>query len=54
MENPEGNLYAYDQLTYGKGDKNIQQRGGWSQDGRGIGQGDHFPPKKLIKRSFEC
>ena len=26
---------------------------GWSQDGRGIGLGDHFLPHKFIKRSFE-
>ena len=25
-----------------------------SQDGRGIGQGDHFLPHKIIKRLFEC
>ena len=27
---------------------------GRSQDGRGIGQGDHFLPHKFIKRTFEC
>ena len=27
---------------------------GWSQDGGGIGWGDHFLPHKFIKRSFEC
>ena len=26
----------------------------WSQDGQGIGWGDHFVPHKFIKRSFEC
>ena len=25
-----------------------------SQDGRGIGWGDHFLPHKFIKRSIEC
>ena len=25
-----------------------------SQNGRGIGRGDHFLPNKFIKRSFEC
>ena len=33
------------------GGERIQIR---SQDGRGIGPGDHFLPHKLIKRSFEC
>ena len=27
--------------------------GGRSQDGRGLGQGDHFLPYKFIKRTFE-
>ena len=27
---------------------------GQSQDGRGIGWGDHFIPHKFIKRSLEC
>ena len=31
-----------------------QDPGGWSQDGRGIGWGDHFLPHKFIKRSCEC
>ena len=35
----------------GGGGERIQIR---SQDGRGIGPGDHFLPYKLIKRSFEC
>ena len=25
-----------------------------SQDGRGIGQGDHFLPYKFIERTIEC
>ena len=29
-------------------------KGGRSQDGREIGRGDHFLPKRFIKRSFEC
>ena len=29
-------------------------RGGQSQDGREIGWGHHFLPKRFIKRSFEC
>ena len=33
---------------------NNVQSGGWSQDGRGMGRGDHFLPNKFIKRSFEC
>ena len=28
--------------------------GGWSQDGGGLGWGDHFLPHKFIKRSFGC
>ena len=32
----------------------IKVLGQWSQDGRGIGWGDHFLPHKFIKRSFEC
>ena len=31
-----------------------QTWGGWSQDGGGIGRGDHFLHHKFIKRSFEC
>ena len=27
---------------------------GRSQDGKGIGQGDHFLPYKFIKRTIEC
>ena len=30
-----------------------QQKGGRSQDGGGIGQGDHFLPYKFIERTIE-
>ena len=32
----------------------VRKTGVQSQDGRGIGQGDHFLPHKIIKRLFEC
>ena len=28
--------------------------GGFAEDGRGIGRGNHFLPHKFIKRTFEC
>ena len=33
---------------------NILKEMGIPEDGGGIGQGDHFLPHKLIKRTFEC
>ena len=33
--------------------KQLRKDGGESQDGRGIGQGDHFLPYKFIERTFE-
>ena len=33
---------------------NIQKTKRRSQDGGGVGRGEHFPPYKFIKRTFKC
>ena len=33
---------------------NIDNFGGWSSDGRGIGRGDHFLPHKFIKEHLNA
>ena len=33
--------------------ENLKLEGWRSQDGRGIGRGDHFLPQKFIERSFQ-
>ena len=36
-----------------KGNKKCLQGGGRSQDGGGVGRGEHFLPHKFIKRTFK-
>ena len=46
---------AFDYMDHNKLWKTLKEMGivWWSQDGGGIGWGDHFLPHKFIKRTFK-